>query len=167
MNNLSNKFELGDIKFEAFGDRVLIEEDEFKSGYECDHCAGTGKARCVNCDGNGTVGERGHKCSYCSGSGSERCHECDGKGGLLVAPDVSQRRPTTGKIVSVGEDTKYLQPGMTVLFSSFAGHTIDLARAGHPISLRILHETEVLSLVEGHLSLKTVRGKSEIAVFQN
>lgn len=139
------KFEIGPVKFAAFGDRILIQEDEFKSGYECEVCGGTGVSP-IN--------------------PNMRCKTCEGKGGLIVVPEISQRRPTTGTIVSIGEAVKWLKPGQSVLYSSFAGHTVDLDRAGKPLVLRILHESEVLSLVDGHLELRTVRGKSEIAINQ-
>ena len=144
-----NKLVLGDLKFAAFGDRVLIQEDEFKSGYECPDCSGSGRNP-LNVD--------------------MRCKACEGKGvveGGLVIPDESMRKPTTGKIVSIGEDVEALEVGQAVMYSSYAGHTIELNRAGYQIVLRILHEPEVLCLVEGHLELRTVRGKSEIAQFQN
>jgi chaperonin GroES len=142
------KFEVGKLKFSGFGDRVLIQEDEFKSGYECGDCGGSGKSRlnpnivCKGCSGTGVV-----------------------VGGLIV-PEESQRKPTTGTIVSCGPECKFLKVGQAVLYSSYAGHTIDLQRAGQAIVLRVLHETEILCLIEGHLDLKTVRGKSEIAVNQ-
>lgn len=141
----TNKFEVNDLSFEAFGDRVLVQEDEFKSGYECDACSGTG----IN-----------------PLNPNMRCKSCEGKGALIVVPDTSQRRPTTGTIVSAGSDTQRLSVGQAVMYSSYAGHTIDLDRAGHKIVLRILHEPEILCVIEGHLSLKSVRGKSEIA-FKN
>lgn len=142
----ANKFVLDVIKFSAFGDRVIIQEDEFKSGYECSDCKGSGLSPL-----NPLI----------------RCKSCDGKGATIHVPETSQRRPTTGTIVSVGAEVKTLKVGQAVLYSSFAGHTIDLDRAGRKVVLRLLHEPEILCLVEGHLELKTVRGKSDIASFQN
>lgn len=138
----NNRFELGSLNFAAFGDRVLIEEDAFKSGYECTACNGTGQSTLVP---------------------GARCPECEGRGGLLAIPETSQRRPTTGTIVSVGEAVRTLRVGQSVLYSSYAGHTMDLDRAGSKVVLRILHEPEILCLVEGHLELRSVRDKSEIA----
>lgn len=164
---MENKFILEDLAFAAFGDRILIQEDEFRSGYECPTCNGHGEVKCSNCHGKGKVGEREFKCTHCNGGGSTQCAECHGKGGMLVVPEIVQRKPTTGKIVSIGEDVKSLKVGQSVLYSSYAGHTVDLDRAGHKVVLRILHEPEVLCLVEGHLELRSVRGKSEIAAFTN
>ena len=142
---MANKFEIGPLKFEAFGDRIIVQEDAFKSGYECETCGGTGVSPL---------------------NPNMRCKDCNGTGGLLAIPEVSQRRPTTGTIASVGPDVQHLKVGQSVMYSSFAGHTIDLDRAGVPVVLRILHEPEVLSILEGHLELRSVRGKSEIA-FKN
>jgi co-chaperonin GroES (HSP10) len=138
-------FDLGTLKFWALGDRVLIQEDEFKSGYECPGCGGTGKSTVV----------RGAKCAECSGTGVV-------KGGIVVTEE-SQRRPTTGKIMSIGEKCVVLKPGDSVLFSNFAGYVVDLNRAGKNVSLRILHESEVLCALEGQLELRNLRGKSEVA----
>jgi co-chaperonin GroES (HSP10) len=145
---MADKFEIGPLKFSGFGDRVLIQEDDFVSGYECPDCGGSGKSKL-----NVAI-----TCKSCGGTGVY-------KGGLII-PDESQRKPTTGTIVSTGPECKFLKVGEAVLYSSYAGHTIDLSRAGQKVVLRILHETEVLCLIEGHLDLKTVRGKSEIAVSQ-
>ena len=145
VNEANGKFDLGALKFWALGDRVLIVEDEFKSGYECPGCGGTGKSTVV----------RGAKCAECDGTGLI-------KGGLVVTEE-SQRRPTTGKIVSVGEKCTVLRPGDSVLFSNFAGYVVELNRAGRNVSLRILHEPEVLCALEGQLELRTLRGKSEVA----
>lgn len=159
---MSNKFEVGpNLKFEAFGDRLLIQEDEFRSGYECPACAGSGQSPCPNnCDKG--VTPLGHKCSHCDGVGTVRCSDCQGKGGLLHVAEVSERRPTTGVIVSTGDKVTALKVGQSVLYSSYAGYTIDLNRAGVAIVLRVLHEPEILTLVEGHMNLRDVRGKSDL-----
>lgn len=161
-----NILDIGPAKFEALGDRVLILEDEFRSGYECTTCSGHGKIKCPNCDGLGEVSHGGPnmRCHVCEGSKAISCPECGGKGGILVVPEVSQRRPTTGSVVSVGPECKSLSPGQGVMYSNFAGYVVDLARAGEPITLRILHETEVLCKVSGHLDLKTFKSKTEVAL---
>ncbi len=144
MSSNDNKFVIGDLKFEAFGDRIIVKQDEFKSGYECESCGGTGFSKL-----NTNI----------------RCKACDGKGALLVIPQVSERRPTTGTIVSAGPDVKRLKVGQSVMFSSFAGHNIDLDRAGHPVILTVLHEVEILTVIEGHLELRSVRGKTDLLSF--
>lgn len=159
----TNTFDIGPIKFWALGDRILIREDEFKTGYECSTCGGSGQVRCDNCHGQGH--NNGKKCSWCNGKAEVRCPACEGKGGLLVAPDIAQRRPTTGKVVSVGDDVTHVKVGDSVLYSNFAGFVVDLAPAGKKVTLRILHEPEILCGMEGQLEMRTLRGKTEIATF--
>jgi len=158
------KFNVGSLTFWALGDRVLIEEDPFRSGYECSKCGGLGKIACDNCGGTRT--RNGKKCSICADTdGSLTCPECSGKGGLIVTPDIAQRRPTSGTVKSAGRKCKYLKPGDSVLYSNFAGYVVDLNRAGTPVTLRILHETEILAGMEGHLTLTNLKGKSDITSF--
>lgn len=160
------KWSLGSLDFWALGDRVLIEEDEFRSGYECSRCGGKGTIACDNC--GGTRERNGKKCAICADTdGYLTCPQCSGKGGLLIAPDTAQRRPTTGKIVSAGHKVLTLKVGQNVMYSNFAGHVVDLARANSTVTLRILHESEILCGMSGHLTLTNLRGKSEIAQFTN
>lgn len=157
------EFKVGEVGFSALGDRVVIKEDEFKSGYECPTCSGSGRVGCSNCNGSGKSSINAHaRCSICHGDGWLRCGDCEGKGGTLVVPEQSQRRPTTGLIVSAGELCKVLHVGETVMYSNFAGYAVDLNRAGQPVCLRILHETEVLCRVSGHLELRTLRNQTEV-----
>ena len=157
-------YELGNLKFRALGDRVIIVEDEFRTGYECHVCGGSGKAPCGDCSGLGTYlrGQVTLKCAHCT-NGAVTCPECNGKGGLIIAPETAQRRPTTGKVVSAGSTCEVLRPGQGVMYSNFAGYVVDLARAGKTITLRILHETEVLCEMDGQLELRNFKGKTEIA----
>lgn len=162
-------FDLGGVKFAAFGDRLLIVEDEFKSGYDCKRCAGRGTISCDQCGGKGhytriaatSENEAPYeiKCSFCSGQGTLKCAECDGKGALLVVPETSQRRPSTGRVVSVGDDPKcrYFHEGDNVLYSNFAGHAMEVGE----VTIRILHAGEILAQVKGHLELSRVRNERE------
>lgn len=165
VGTIDNVFRIGDIKFTARGNRVIVREDEFRSGYECSTCGGSGKRLCTTC--NGTAKSTlvpGARCASCRGTGSFDCNECGGKGGLLVVAEQSQRRPTTGTIVSVGPLCSESKVGDGVMFSNFAGYVVDLDRAGHRIVLRLLHENEILTGVEGHLELRSLKGKTEISV---
>lgn len=158
-------YSLGNLKFWALGDRLVIEEDEFRTGYECTVCNGSGNTPCDACNGSGASSVvRGARCPTCAGSGLLKCPSCEGKGGLLIAPEISQRRPTTGRIVSLGPACKELKLGQSVLYSNFAGYVIDLERAGRKVTLRILHETEILCGMEGQLELRNLKGKTEIAL---
>src|SRR6266851_3522940 len=153
-------FDVGTVRFAAFGDRLLISEDAFRSGYECRGCSGTGKITCPNCTGSGVVRAK-FKCSPCDGVGRIVCPECNGKGGILVVPEVSERRPSTGQVVSTGDKVKYFKVGDNVLYSNFAGHAMDLERAGVKGVVRILHESEILAQVDGHLELRSIQNQRE------
>ena len=169
-----NVFSIGNLKFEALTDRLIILEDAFRTGYECGDCNGAGSKPCTAC---GSTGSRGiKKCSDCEGRGTLRCSSCGGKGGLLIAPQITERRPTTGKVVSAGPGKTteqgtlipmQIKLGESVMYSNFAGYVVDLERAGQPICLRILHESEILCRMEGHLTLSNLKGKSDIATFQS
>lgn len=78
-----------------------------------------------------------------------------------MVAEVSERRPSTGRVVSVGDKVKYFKAGDNVLYSNFAGHTMDLERTGAKVVMRILHETEILSQVKGHLELRMLRNEKE------
>ena len=74
-----------------------------------------------------------------------------------MVAEVSQRRPTTGKVASIGEAVRGFKVGDNVLFSNFAGHAMDVG----DVTLRILHETEILASVKGHLELSRVKNQRE------
>jgi RecJ-like exonuclease len=114
----TNVLKLGTMTMEAHADRLLVVQDPFVSGYECTTCGGKNVVNevsyvsCEDCKGRGThlvtsVAAREEfiekKCSTCSGKGAIPCPACEGKGGLIVVPDASERRPTTGTIASVGD----------------------------------------------------------------
>jgi len=76
-------------------------------------------------------------------------------------PEVSQRRPSTGRVVSIGDKVKYFKVGDNVLYSNFAGHAMDLERTTGKVTVRILHESEILAQVEGHLELRALTNQKE------
>lgn len=108
----TNVLKLGALTMEAFNDRLLVIEDEFRSGYECPDCVGKKKIKspeleelvCENCNGDGkSVISKEARCSRCKGTGRTLCPTCKGKGGVIVVAQASERRPTTGTVVSVGD----------------------------------------------------------------
>jgi co-chaperonin GroES (HSP10) len=159
----ANIFRVGSLGFEAMSDRVIIQEDEFTSGYECAFCLGKGTLVCSGCNGDGKSRINPEaRCSSCQGEGNLVCLECHGKGGLLVIPEISERRPASGKIVSCGNGCIMLSLGDAVLYSNFSGHAMDLERmSGQKVVLRILHEKEILCKITGHLELRMVRNRVE------
>lgn len=154
---------------EATYDRVLVLEDEFRSGYECEACAKTGTIACPQCIGAGSYISEGStvekKCSACEGKGEVVCSECKGKGELIVIPDVAKRRPTTGLIVSAGCDVKEYKLGEYACYPNFCGEVWELSGLDHAgnestIVLRIIKERELLCRVTGHLELKRMRNRA-------
>jgi co-chaperonin GroES (HSP10) len=159
----NNVLQLGPMTMEACSDRMIVIEDPFVSGYECGTCAGSGVVRCANCDGTGkSVIVKDGKCSHCQGAKTLACPTCGGKGGTLVLPEASERRPTTGQIISTGpEITKFVR-GQSVLYQSFSGHVLDLEATsvdGRPVvaAIRILQESDILAKITGHMDLRRTR----------
>lgn len=89
-----NVIELADlgVSMEAVADKIMILVDSYKSGYECKECGGTGRI----------------KSSIVEGATSQ-CADCKGKGVTLVIPDNAKSMPSTGVIVSMGPDTKFMK----------------------------------------------------------
>lgn len=165
-NEFENVFQVGQVGFEAWEDRILVIEDEFRSGYECDLCGETGSVTCPACQGKGmSLVVKDARCSQCHGDGRVMCESCNGKGVLLAIPEVSERRPTTGKIVSIGPKVKELMREQVVLYPDFVGHVMDLSSEDsqgrkHTCVLRIMRESEILCKISGgHLELRRMRRK--------
>ena len=156
----SNVFKIGRVSFEATGDRILVMEDPFKSGYECETCGGSGKLKCDNCEEG--ITSTGKKCSFCEQSGRIKCPVCLGKGGLIVVPDNQQARPTTGRIVSIGEDVKKYGVGESCLYASYCGHLLELGGYDShdneiKVNLRVIRESEMLCRITGQLELRKLK----------
>lgn len=149
------------IAIEALSDQVIIEEDKFKSGYECSKCGGDCylDEDCSYCQGKGKeeVGTENERlCRMCcprnlveSGGmrpGKQLCTQCKGTGGILIAPEISQRRPTSGLVKSCGPEVKVIKVGDRALYSMFAGTAINFKQKG---VIRIMHEHEIMSRLHG------------------
>lgn len=117
---------IGQAGFEADNDRLIILQDTYRSGYECQTCLDENKHThegrevstipCGECSGMGTRPKAGNeslrvRCSVCDSRGWVVCPSCGGKGGAIVIPEKEKGRPTTGTIVSIGPlvGTKCLQ----------------------------------------------------------
>ena len=144
-----------DLGFTACWDRLVIVEDQFQSGYECKDCKGTGKVPCTECDNGTSRLNPNVKCKTCNGATTHDCPACGGKGATIIIPDTAQRRPTTGKVVSAGEKCMRFKEGDSVLFSNFAGHDIKLKRGYEEMVIRVLHETEIICMMSGLLTMRT------------
>jgi len=181
---------------EVIGDRLAIEEDKFKTGRECKKCDGDGFTSdpCPMClgrnlpagvEGLDEDGITGIPCRLCCtqhgrgvfglniGKGKKTCEECNGKGALIVLPQETERRTTTGVIRSAGPDISkcptcqgrvvginstpvecercngsgtLLKVGDRVIFTIFAGTGIHFMHKG---TCRIVHENEIMGKVYG------------------
>jgi co-chaperonin GroES (HSP10) len=167
----TNVLNLGGMTLEASADRIIVVEDEFKSGYECLTCEGVGSLVCENCNGTGKSSiSKDARCSQCQGRKSVVCPECKGKtvveGGIVV-PEASIRRPTTGTVVSTGPDVKRFERGQSVIYTSFSGHVFelnayDMSGREIVIVIRVIQESDILAKVSGHLELRRVKKSAAV-----
>lgn len=150
------------LALEAMQDNIIVEEDPFKTGYECKDCDGVGHLNeiCWKCKGALTIesprrDEGLVPCGECIGrtsagslinTGFRPCKTCKGVGGSIVVPDEAIRRPSSGIIRTCGADCKTLKNGDRVLYTSYIGHAIDFKRKG---VLRVMHEHEIIAKIYG------------------
>jgi co-chaperonin GroES (HSP10) len=176
-----NVFWVGATGFEARGERVIIREDEHRSGYEClkcmdkEHHTIEGKEvsvlTCEECKGSGKRPKAGNaeltvKCSDCEGRGFIPCPECKGKGtstGIII-PDNQKSEPMTGEVVSVGPDAKSYHLGDRVMFPSYAGNRSTLTatekKTGRKeeVRVRIIQDGDVIAQLYGELEMRSFKG---------
>jgi co-chaperonin GroES (HSP10) len=163
-----NTLVIGNLRLRAGGDRVLVLEDEFRSGYECLRCLGKQIVECDQCCGTGQSSINNTlRCSKCEGKKRIQCPDCAGKGvahGGIIIPEASIRRPTTGKIKSVGPKVTEYEVGESVIYADFVGHVYDLGTGAFDIGgkevmavIRVLRESEIQSHIEGHMELRRIR----------
>jgi co-chaperonin GroES (HSP10) len=138
----------------AIGHRILVLEDEFKSGYECKACDGTGHTdvKCKHCKGTGLwkadqdrgpcpdceVGSSGARKSL----GYEICPVCKGKSGMIIVPDDAKRRPCTGVILSKGSEVTEFEVNSRVLYTNYTGTDFELVGG---VKLRIMLDHDVMA----------------------
>ena len=159
---MSDAAVISGITFIPMGSRVIVEKDEFRSGFECKRCGESGKIDCVECSGTGkirkVISSGGDKaCPYCSG-GKITCPECKGHGSILAIPETAKRRPITGIIRAIGPLVTKLTVddiGERVLFAQFAGNEIpidDPQTRKVKATIIILDENEVAVKIKGFIS---------------
>lgn len=181
---IDNIFWIGNRGLEAAENQLIILQDEYKSGYECEVCGDKlhrikkggfeGKQvsviSCVNCDGNGWYmkGENKIRCVICEGEGYVVCAKCGGTGANnasgIIIPENQKGRPTTGTVVSAGECVKKYKLGDRLLVPSFAGHSLDLA--GINMSSGKQEEATITILVENDILAKVHGGEIEKRMFR-
>ena len=176
----TNWIKLGTLEMEAAGDRLIVVQDDFKSGYECLRCQARDirmldqlhQASVITCSECAGLGKQSsivegawHTCSVCNGRGWHVCPDCNGTGtagGGIAHAQESERRPTTGLVVSTGWKVEHYKRGEAVIYPSFAGHFWDLEAVdldGNPVAVTIgiLREDEIIARVKGHLELRRVK----------
>lgn len=139
--------------------RVLIQEDPFKSRFDCSKCQGQRHLGviCPRCKGTKVVREEA--CWECAVA-SERvagvtggkeslgfvpCDQCNGVGGSIVIPDESKRNTTTGNVLAVSSsDILHVKVGNKVMFTSYAGSPFKFL----DVDLRVIVERDLLCLVK-------------------
>ena len=138
----------------AIGHRILVLEDEFKSGYECDVCTGTGHTGniCRWCKGTKLYKGRqdAGSCPDCEvgtsdgrkSLGYEICPKCKGTTGVIIIPDEAKRRPCTGVILSKGSEVTEFEVGSRVLYTNYTGTDFELLGG---VKLRIMLDHDVMA----------------------
>jgi hypothetical protein len=183
MPNIETNFDqnvitLGAAGFEAHADRLIILQDDYRSGLECPTCLDETKhtvqgrevstVACPSCLGEGKRPKAGNavllvKCTECDGAGWIICPDCNGKGGTIILADDQKGRPTTGVIVSIGPEVKQTWTrGDKCIYPAHAGHAYDLkglTREGKVVDvvLVILRDQEILSRMHGTLEQNQVK----------
>lgn len=122
-----NYLELVDLALavEAIGDKIVVLLDNYKSGYECTQCRGTGKMR-------STLVENVLR----------DCDKCDGRGSTIIIPERAQSLATTGVVVSIGPEVKKIKLHRRVICTPQSG--VFLPMKGN-VRIKIYHQHEPLA----------------------
>ena len=138
--------------------RVLVQEDPFKSKFDCSECLGLGHNGVVCMFCKGTTYHRGKEengaCPDCNNEaqgplnkslGFQLCKKCNGTGGTIVIPDESKRNTTTGQVLAVSDrDIQEFQVGDKVMFTNYSGSPFNFIG----LDLRIIIERDLLGKVK-------------------
>jgi len=144
------------------GDRILVRKDVLELEDACRQCHGRGYLEdsvCIHCDGTQSLrvsDDSTVPCGECQALGYDRekwwatghqlCTACRATGWRagIVIPEVAERKPITGIVVSVGPECKLYKLGDRVIHSRFAGHDMNVAKNETFVMMR---EHEVLSIL--------------------
>lgn len=181
-----NTFWVGATGFAARGERIIIREDEHKSGYECLTCMDKehrtvdgiklSVLSCQACQGQGKRPKAGNselivKCSDCEGRGFIPCPACDGKGtpkGGIIIPDSQKSEPMSGVVVSVGPQANVYVINDRVMFPAYSGHrstvTVKEKATGREekVRVRFINEGDVIAQLYGELEMKSFGGSQAL-----
>lgn len=145
----------------VLGDRVIVRRDVLESEYSCKACSGRGyeeDAVCRTCGGMQEIsrGESMAPCPDCAvlgyakeaqwSSGRVPCSVCRGSGwrGGIIIPSVSQAKPITGIVVSLGPECRVLKLGDRVIHSKYAGHELEVSKSE---AFTFMRESEVIGIL--------------------
>lgn len=113
------------ISLMAVEDKIIVMFDEYKSGYECKDCKGTGKVHYLcDCELNSHPGYRNRfkevTCERCHGDYEKarkeiQCKICKGFGNIIEIPQSAKTLPTTGVVVSMGPETPAMKQTELIL----------------------------------------------------
>lgn len=141
--NVAELVELG-ICLEAIDDKIIVKMDSYRSGYECKTCHGKGFIK-----------------STYKTDPDKPCEDCHGKGALLAIPERAKSLPTSGIVISIGENTRAMMArrGEILLHSPakidvgarviFGPHTGTLIPFKGNVQLKIMREHEPLAVMFG------------------
>ncbi len=149
--------------------RVLVQEDPYKSRFDCTKCEGKRHLGILCPDCQGTFKyisglRHGKECQEClvphelgpRPLGYIPCDQCHGQGGTIVIPDESKRNTTTGNILAVSSnDIIHVRVGNKVMFTSYSGSPFRFL----DLDLRVIVEKDLLCLVKP--LKKSVEGLNE------
>lgn len=137
--------------------RVLVQEDPFKSRYDCSNCGGRGHLGVVCKYCKGTRFEDGKEengycrdCTYGeSGMGKtlgfEACPDCKGQGGIITVPDESKKNTTTGNVLAISRvGIKEISINDKIMFTNYTGTPFRFL----DIDFRIMTEKDILGKVK-------------------
>lgn len=114
------------ISLMAVEDKIIVMFDEYKSGYECKDCKGTGKVHYLcDCELNGHPGYRNRfneVCERCHGDYEKvrkeiQCKICKGFGNIIEIPQSAKTLPTTGVVVSMGPETPAMKKTKEIILA--------------------------------------------------
>lgn len=156
--------------------RVLVQQDEFKSRFDCKTCGGKGYTNevCQYCQGtkfhnskeeNGecpdcTVGTSDARVTY----GKTPCPTCSGKGGTIIIPDDAKSDTTMGNIIAISDKgIDCVKVGDKVMYGSYIGTKFEFMG----LVLRIVVEKDLFCLVKQLKTNVDVPKESSFAELDN
>ena len=175
---------MGAVGLEAYGDKLIVLQDEFRSGMECPKCLNkdiksigggytvrqVSAVQCEECKGEGRREKVGNpeilvKCSSCEGNGWIACPACGGKGGTITTDKRYEGAPQTGTVMSLGPECgkERFFLGMRVMYPAYAGHRYDCvdrhaSGGAKDVTLMLLDSQHILCRLHGIMEYRQLKG---------